>query len=105
MMEAPSPGAGLGLTLAVTPGAEPAGATLIGTIRLAMEAVWLTPPTVNWKLIDTGAATLGATKVAVALLGLLMVTTGSPGFMICAQTNGPADGKLPLELSATRVPE
>src|SRR5947209_13064029 len=105
MREAPSPGAGFGVALAVTPGADPGGGTLMGTITLAMDAVWFTPPTVSWKLRLVGLATLGATKVAVALLALLMVTMGLPGFTTCAHTNGPAPGKLPVECSVTNVPE
>src|SRR5262249_42526326 len=48
--------------------------------------------------------TTGAMKVAVGLVGLTIVTTGSPGFITCVHRNGPLTGVLPAELRVTVVP-
>ena len=102
MMDVPSPIAGFGLALADTPGAVSGGVIAIGTETLAVEGVLIPAvPTVSWNVRLSGLATTGATKLAVAPVGLLMVTIGSPAFTICVHTNGPATGKLPCELSVT----
>src|SRR3954451_6393115 len=55
-------------------------------------------------VIFNGAATTGATKLAVAALGLVIVMIGSPGLTICCHWNGPFVGVLPVELSVTVIP-
>src|SRR2546430_1989974 len=62
------------------------------------------PPTINEKLRFCGPATVGATKVALALVGLLMVTIGSPGFTTWAHWNGPVGGVLAEPSSVTVIP-
>src|SRR6185312_1632694 len=96
MSEVPSPIAGLGFALAVTPGGVFGGATLIGTVTVAIEGVF-TPawPTVSWNVRLTGADTAGAMNVAVELFGLVIVTCGSTVFTVRIHANGPASGKLP----------
>jgi hypothetical protein len=99
-------GTGLaGAELAKTDGAVPGGGGTIGTLKVVVFAVVvLPPPTVKEKPRLNGAPTTGAIKVAVALVGLMMVTCGSPGFTICAHWNGPLTGVLPAELRVTVVP-
>jgi hypothetical protein len=69
-----------GEALANTEGGVPAGGTAIGTATTEIAGVVvLPPPTVNWNVRLSGVATTGATNVAVAEFGLVMVTNGSPG--------------------------
>src|SRR6266849_6391533 len=104
-MEVPSPMAGFGLALAETPGGEFGGVNAIGTNTVAVDGVLIPGvPTVSWNVRLKGLATTGATKLAVAPVALFTVTIGSPAFTIWVQTNGPASGKLPCELSVTSVP-
>ena len=95
-----------GAEVAVTDGGVPAGGTTIGTITVAGAEAGVnpSPPTISWKLRFCGPATVGARNVALTLFGLLMVTTGSPGLMICDQANGPAAGVLALPSSVTVTP-
>jgi hypothetical protein len=62
------------------------------------------PPTINEKLRFCGPATVGVTKLARALVGLLMVTIGSPGLTTCAHWNGPVGGVLAVPSSVTVMP-
>jgi hypothetical protein len=72
-----------GEELAVTAGGVLGGAVDIGTSRFAVAAfVALFPPTVSWKVSVVGAATAGATSIAVGWLAWVMVTNGSPGLTI-----------------------
>lgn len=95
-----------GAELAVTVGGVPGGGTMIGTSTVAgAEAgVNASPPTINWKARFCGPATTGAMKVALALLAFVMVTTGSPGFTICVQANGPVGGVLAVPSRVTVTP-
>ena len=99
-------GTGLaGAELAKTDGAVPAGGTTTGTKNVVvLGVVVLPPPTVSEKPRLSGAPTTGATKEAVGLVGLMMVTCGSPGLTTCAHRNGPLTGVLPAELRVTIVP-
>src|ERR1051326_5355380 len=92
--------------LVVTTGGALAGGTTIGTITVAGAEAGTnpSPPTINWKLRFCGPTTVGAMNVALALFGLLMVTTGSPGLMICDQVKGPVVGVLAVPSSVTVTP-
>ena len=63
----------------------------MGTINVAGTDAGVnpSPPTISWKARFCEPATVGAMNVGFALFGLLMVTTGSPGLIICDQVNGP----------------
>jgi len=106
MMEIPSPIAGFGLALAETPGAE------FGRRDCDRHG-----NTGRGRSVDSNGADRElereaqrgwqqpvATKLAVAPVGLLMVTIGSPALIICVHANGPASGKLPCEFNDTSVP-
>src|ERR1051326_916200 len=95
-----------GAELALTTGGVFAGGTTIGTMTVAGSEAGTnpSPPTINWKVRFCELATVGARNVALALFGLLMVTTGSPGLMICVQVNGPVIGVLAVPSSVTVTP-
>ncbi len=83
------------------------GGITIGTSNVAVADCgtippW--PPTINEKLRFCGPATTGATNVAWTLVGLLMVTIGSPGLTTCAHWNGPVGGVLAVPSSVTVIP-
>ncbi len=86
-------------------GAEPEVGGTIGTDNVVVAVgIALPSPTVNWKVRLCGPPTNGATKVAVALFGLLITTGGSLGLMICVHRNGPAAGVLAVASSVTVTP-
>src|SRR5579859_5944669 len=72
------------LATALTDGGVFGGAITTGTIKLAgadSGTLLLCPPTTNENVRFCAPATDGTTNVACALVGLLMVTIGSPGLM------------------------
>ena len=91
---------------AVTVGAVPGAGTTIGTSTVAGADAGVnpSPPTMSWNARFCGPATTGATKLALALLAFRIVTTGSPGLMICVQTNGPVGGVLAVPSRVTVTP-
>lgn len=94
-----------GLEVAKIDGDVPGGGTVTATVKVVvLGCEVLPPPTVKEKPRLSGEETTGAINVAVGLLGLMMVTRGSPGFTICVHWNGPFDGVLPVELRVTSVP-
>ena len=78
----------------------------MGTINVAGAdaGVKPSPPTISWKARFCEPATVGAMNVGFALFGLLMVTTGSPGLIICDQVNGPVGGVLAVPSRVTVTP-
>ena len=103
-----STGAGFGpVAIALTTGAVPAGAITTGTIRLAgadCGTLLVCPPTTRENVRFCAPAMVGTTKVGLAANGSLIVTTGSPGLMICAHWNGPVGGLLLVPSSVTVIP-
>src|SRR5438270_690615 len=102
-----SGGAGVNEAVALTAGGVFGGGIMIGTIRLAGKDCgtmlpW--PPTTSWNVRFCGPATTGATNVACAPVGLLMVTTGSPGLITCVHWNGPVAGVLAVPSRVTVTP-
>jgi len=91
---------------AVTVGGVFGAGTTIGTSTVAGAEAGVnpSPPTMSWNARFCGAATTGATKLAFALLAFRIVTTGSPGLMICDQVNGPVGGVLAVPSSVTVTP-
>src|ERR1051326_1298488 len=75
---------------AVTVGGVFGAGTTIGTSRVAGAEAGVnpSPPTINWNARFCDPATTGAMKLALALLAFRIVTTGSPGLMICDHVNG-----------------
>src|SRR3954468_10047080 len=91
---------------AVTVGGVFGAGTTIGTntVAGAEAGVNPSPPTMSWNARFCGPATTGATKLALALSAFRIVTTGSPGLMICDQTKGPVGGVLAVPSKVTVTP-
>src|SRR5947209_15556751 len=86
-------------------GTVTAGGRTMGTSRVVLDTGTALPsPTCSENVRFCGEATSGATKVAWALVGLLMTTGGSLGFITCFHKNGPVAGVLALASRVTITP-
>src|ERR1700739_3677287 len=97
---------GLADAEAVTVGGVFGAGTTIGTSRVAGAEAGVnpSPPTISWNARFCDPATTGAMKLALALLAFRIVTTGSPGLMICDHVNGHDAGAVGLPSSVTITP-
>src|SRR5579859_440073 len=102
----PTAGGPANAAVALTAGGVFGGAITIGTVTLAGAEIGtrLPSPTISWNVRFCGPATTGATNVAFAADGLLMVTIGSPGLTTWVHVNGPVGGVLAVPSRVTVTP-